>query len=259
VKVVEIVSGVRPRTWLIVVAVILLLGFLIWWFRTPTAKLEQNRTEATAESKAAEKNAQFQLSAQQKVFLDAMMAREPERKAHEANDARLVDLLERQMASANQQSRQADVARLPTVAEPELQARAVGLVGPMSGPRETYAAVIRLAVDRDQARDELGAAKESISAGEKERALLQQLADERKTALDGEKRHSDQLAGLMRSQQDAFGTTLAELRAKSEAEREANEKLVRRLKGSAFGRAVKTGIRVGAGIGIGIAIGKVMN
>lgn len=249
----------------------LVLGFW-FWMRPSTAELEKTAAEKTGEHKEAQKQAELKLSEDRKVFVDAVAAHAQERNAQEARLLELEQRSARQTAelraqavrtdailTQRTQAREVDAVRIASASTPELHARAAALVGEISAPDTTYRAVIALARDREQAHDELAAEKERVAAGEKERALLQQLADERKTALDGEKRHSDQIAGLMRAQQDAFGTSLAELRQKSEAERAAQEKVISRLKGSAFWNSVRTGVKVGAGIGIGVAIGRALN
>ena len=262
--------GVQVAT---AVVVVLLLVLVLWLvFRPSQAQLEQNVAVKSAETKAGFSTAGEKAATDRKETEGAVTSRDQdrssqnprvlelerqltlERDARRQQDARTIALL-----SQRTQARQADVAHVATASQPENRARAIALVGEMVAPDETYKAVIRLAVNLDQARDDLAVAKDTLASNSKELVLLQRLADERQKSLESEQRHSDQIAAMAKKHEEEHETTLAELRLKSEAERAANEKLVRRLKGNGVWNGVKTGAKIGAGIVIGIGIGKVMN
>jgi hypothetical protein len=270
----EIVTRVRrvsPKVWVVIGAVVLAL--VLWFvFRPSLADLEKTAAEKTGDRKTAEKGAETQLGAEKAALERIESAHLQDRSVQEA---RISDLEARAARQASElraqasrtaallaertQARTADIGRVATASEPELHARAAALVGDLVAPEGTYRRVIKLGVDLDQARDELAAARETIAAGGKEAALRQELTESLKARLDDEKRHSEQLADMATKQQESFSASLAELKARTDAEAEANAKVIKRLKGNSFFNAVKTGAKVGAGIGIGIAIGKVMH
>lgn len=249
-------EGRRLAIWSVVGAVV--LGIALWaLLRTPTTKLEQNVATTTAERKAEFTTAK-ETTAEGGATLERVVAGHAQ--SSKPQDDRIAQL-ERQLRQQGSltaallaertQARQADAARVATASSADLRARAAGLVGEISAPDDTYRNVIALARDRDQARDELGAATEK-------QALLQQLADERKSSLETAARHYEELKEQARQNQESCAGTIARLEEKVTAEAEANAKLVKRLKGNSFWRAVKTGAKVSAGIGIGIAIGRAL-
>lgn len=276
--------GVRIAAAIIAAALLLLVLWLV--FRPSQDELDKDAAVKAEQSKASHKAAEDRAASNKKetegaigsrdqersvqdprvAELERQLAREREDGRREREDARQRDARTIALLAQRTEARQADVARLSTTGTSQLRARAAALVGDLQAPDETYANVIRLAVSRDQLRDELGAAKETISSNSKEIAqnakeiaLLQKLADERQASLESEKRNSDRIATMAQRHEEEHATTLAELRAKSESERAAQEKVISRLKGNRFFNAVKTGAKIGAGVGIGIAIGRAMN